>query len=159
MTNLRQAITGTYDRETIAELTRPVAWSGIVDGSTRREQETARAELVDEIREALADSEVRAVRVEAGEVVGYVGPHADYPRLYVVRDGEATEVQLDAERTDGYDAEITSDDAVLAYASDEAEALRLANLYDAGRIETGNVRLRQTGQVVGCLYAGEGAAE
>lgn len=50
VTNLRQAITGTYDRENLAELTRPVAWSGTVDEATRREQEADRAELVDDRR-------------------------------------------------------------------------------------------------------------
>lgn len=73
MTTLRQAITGTYDRDRLADLTRPVAWSGTVDADTRREQEADRAALVDEIRAALADPEVVGVVVESGEVAAYVG--------------------------------------------------------------------------------------
>lgn len=72
-TALRQSITGTYDRDSLAVLTRPVAWSGTVDAGTRREQEADRAALVDEIRAALADPEVVGVVVKAGEIAAYVG--------------------------------------------------------------------------------------
>lgn len=73
MTNLRKSITGTYDRETLATLRAPVAWSGTVDPDDRERQELDRGNLAFEILETLDDPDVVAVRVEAGEIVELIG--------------------------------------------------------------------------------------
>lgn len=73
MTDLRKSISGTFDRETVATLSFPVAWSGTVNPDDREKQEWDRSNLAFEIREELDDPNVLAVRVEAGEIVELIG--------------------------------------------------------------------------------------
>lgn len=72
-----------------------------------------------------------------------------WPKLWLVAEGEATEADETTE-SDGVNN-------VLAYTCTEEQALELARLYDAGKLELGNVTLRHNGNVVAALRASEAA--
>lgn len=129
-TTLREQITGTYDGENLAELTHPVAWSGTVDAETRREQEADRAELVDEIRDALADPDVAAVRVERGEIVDYCHRDHDWVEADIAAFDVATKYAT--RNVEGDCWVYTDEDGEIGYARDGSVYLnRLHPSYDA----------------------------
>lgn len=87
---LRRSISGTFDHQTIEELTYPVAWQAWISPAERAEQEGDRRALYDEARACLwGDLDAVAVVIVDGEVVSVVA---------VADDDEPAGVEDDRER-------------------------------------------------------------
>jgi hypothetical protein len=72
MADIRKSLNGTFDRERIARLGWPVAWSGTVSAEEREEDNRRMRELIDEADECFRDSDCIAVEIRDGEIIATV---------------------------------------------------------------------------------------